>query len=163
MNMEQLIHEFEPMIYHLLHKYGIRDVEGEFYQVAIIALWRAWKSYDPKKGKFSTYAYFSMQKAFFTFMRNEKNIQKRKDKYEAYARPDSLLYYNEIPFDPYLLSAIQEALTTKQMKWFNGFILRQQTIKQIALQENVTENTVKNWARLAKPKIKKILRNQNYM
>ncbi|CQR46252.1 RNA polymerase factor sigma-70 [Paraliobacillus sp. PM-2] len=157
MSFEQLLRDFEPMIHHLLHKYGIVDAEKEFYQEGSIALWRAWQTYDQEKGKFSTYAYFSIQKAFFTLMRKEKNVQKRKEKYATYTDGDSLVCYNQLPFDPYLLAAIEKKLSANQMKWFTGYILHQQTNKQIARQENVTENAVKNWARLAKPKIKQIL------
>ncbi|MFB1050031.1 sigma-70 family RNA polymerase sigma factor [Paraliobacillus sp. JSM ZJ581] len=157
MSFEQLLSDFEPMIFHLLYKYGIRDAEKEFYQEGIIALWRAWQTYDQEKGKFSSYAYFSIQKSFFTLLRKEKSVQKRKEKYAALTDINSLVYYNQLPFDPYLLAAIQQKLTANQMKWFNGYIIHRQTIKQIAHQENVTENAVKNWARLAKPKIKQIL------
>ncbi|WP_182199755.1 sigma-70 family RNA polymerase sigma factor [Paraliobacillus salinarum] len=156
-SFEQLLHDFEPIIFHLLHKYGIRDEDKEFYQEGSIALWHAWQTYDQEKGKFSTYAYFSIQKAFFTLLRKETAIQKRKEKYQSYLDTSSLVCYNQLPFDPYLFAMIEQKLTQNQMKWFIGYIINQQTIKQIAQKENVTENTVKNWARLAKPKIQQIL------
>lgn len=63
----------------------------------------------------------------------------------------------ETDFDPYLLRQIQKNLTQNQMKWFILFVLQDLSVKEIAEKEGVTIDAVKNWARLAKPKIRKLL------
>ncbi len=162
MHFEQLVAQFEPMIYHLLHKYHIRDREKDFYQEGVIALWRAKQSYDPTKGEFSTYAYFLIQKAFFTIIRKENKRKEKQQQYMHYVQAESLSYNNELPFDPYLLEAIKQTLSKDQMTWFEGKFFHQQTNKQIARAAGVTESAVKNWGRFAKPKIKRVMKRQQY-
>ncbi|SET50339.1 DNA-directed RNA polymerase [Salinibacillus kushneri] len=68
-DFNNLLKKHENIIFHLIHKYGIRDPENEFYQEGIITLWKAFETYDETKGKFSTYAYFLIQKKFLTLIR----------------------------------------------------------------------------------------------
>ncbi|MGP4038746.1 sigma-70 family RNA polymerase sigma factor [Gracilibacillus sp. D59] len=64
MNFEEVLTSYERMIHHLIHKYQIRDVEGEFFQEGLIAVWEAFKSYDKTKSKFSTYVYSCIARRF---------------------------------------------------------------------------------------------------
>ncbi|MRH41096.1 sigma-70 family RNA polymerase sigma factor [Aquibacillus halophilus] len=151
----------ENMIYHLINKLGIRDPDKEFYQEGVIAIWRAVETYDENRGKFSSYAYFLIEKGLLSLIR-QRNRQVEKDNYylEKLSTDESrVLTSLEIGFDPYLLNSIEEILTDNQLKWFKLFVLEDLSIKEIANIENVTEDAVKNWGRLARPKLRALLKD----
>ncbi|WP_199868488.1 sigma-70 family RNA polymerase sigma factor [Virgibacillus senegalensis] len=158
-NFEKLLAEYERMIYYLIHKWGIRDPEKEFYQEATIALWKAAETYDPAKGKFSTYAYFHMEKAMLSVIRKQNRQQEKEDRYLRMEKSNSehVVTYLQIGIDPFLLHRLKNVLTTKQMTWFQLFVLEDLSVKEIARKEQVTTAAVKNWARAAKPKIRRVL------
>ncbi|WP_153729528.1 sigma-70 family RNA polymerase sigma factor [Salinibacillus xinjiangensis] len=160
-DFQEVINDHERIIYHLIQKYGIRDPQGEFYQEGLFALWRAYETYEEKQGKFSSYAYFLIQKALLSLIR-ARNHQKEKDEvYRAHQTIDmsQVSATLEMGFDPYLYDQIKEVLTDNEMKWFTLFIFEDLTIKKIANKEQVTKDAVKNWGRRAKGKIKKLLIN----
>lgn len=63
-NFTEVVLEHENMIHYLIYRLGIRDPEREFYQEGVIAIWKATKTYDESRGKFSSYAYFSSKNHF---------------------------------------------------------------------------------------------------
>ncbi|MDL4839107.1 sigma-70 family RNA polymerase sigma factor [Aquibacillus rhizosphaerae] len=158
-DFEEIVKQHENMIHHLIHKCGIRDYNQEFYQEGMIALWKAAKTYDESRGKFSSYAYFLIEKGLLSLIRSQNHQVEKQEacvsglSMERARMSDSF----EIGFDPYLLHMIEENLTENQMKWFTMFVLNDRPIKEIAATLNVTEDAVKNWARHAKPKIRKLL------
>lgn len=87
---EEVLKQFEPMVYHLINKYRIRDVEGDFYQEATIALWRAWKDYDETKMKFSSYVYFRIDKALLSLIRKQNKQSDRDQYYVTLFRADGV-------------------------------------------------------------------------
>ncbi|GGM31740.1 hypothetical protein GCM10011351_17440 [Paraliobacillus quinghaiensis] len=162
LDFENVLNDHENIIYHLINKYRIRDSDQEFYQEGTITLWKAMETYDEKRGKFSSYAYFLIDKAFLSMIRSRVRKAELQESYIAgiASETDQLTATLEIDFDPYLLESIEKQLSANQMKWFTLAVLYDKTYKEIATQENVTVDAVKNWARLAKPKIKKILANE---
>ncbi len=162
-DFNQLLKEFEPLIYHLISKYGIRDTEGDFYQEAAISLWQAYQSYDKEKAKFSTYAYYCISRTLCNLIaKNQKEIA-RKEKVLNEATFQDLMVENKFGIDAGLLEKIGISLTDNQWKWFMQFVLEDKSIKEIARKEDVTEDAVKNWGRLAKKKVQKILVEEEYM
>lgn len=153
-SFEEVLKQFEPMIYHLINKYRIRDCDGDFYQEAIIALWRAWQDYDEKKMKFSSYAYFRIDKALLSLIRNQKKQYDRDEYYVTLFQAEGITEDFNLPVDFVWLDQIKQALTQKQWLWFKGHILEDKTLKTIAAENGVTENDVKNWSRYARKRLK---------
>ncbi|WP_077624525.1 sigma-70 family RNA polymerase sigma factor [Sediminibacillus massiliensis] len=156
----EILGEYENMIHYLIYKLGIRDPEKEFYQEGTVALWKAVEAYEKKRGKFSSYAYFRIEKALLSLIRKNNRNMENEAAYLNSCSMDTtpLTSTLDIDFDPYLLESIKQALTDNQMKWFSLFVLEDMPIKVIAEKEDVTVNTVKSWARHAKPRIREILR-----
>ncbi|WP_407271217.1 sigma-70 family RNA polymerase sigma factor [Radiobacillus sp. PE A8.2] len=156
---QDILSEHENMIYYLMNKLGIRDPEQEFYQEGIIALWKATNNYDPNKGKFSTYAYFLIHKTLISLIRKKNRQTEKENAYIASASAELSMVSTMIQpnIDPYLLNKIEKALSKKQMIWFTLFVLDDVSIKEIARRHQVSTDAVKNWARLAKPKLRKIM------
>ncbi|QDP41430.1 sigma-70 family RNA polymerase sigma factor [Radiobacillus deserti] len=151
-----VLEDYENMVYYLIHKLGIRDTDGEFYQEGIIALWKASQSYNPKRGKFSSYAYFLIEKALIGLMKQQHRKMEKEQYFKAIMKGDSLVKEVELEFDPYLIREIRRSLTPVQWNWFYLHILQDKSIKEIACEQNVSIDAVKNWGRRAKPKLKKL-------
>ncbi|MBB6454559.1 RNA polymerase sigma factor (sigma-70 family) [Salirhabdus euzebyi] len=155
-----VLKEYDRIIYHLIHRLGIRDPYREFYQEGVIALWKAYETYDEDKGgKFSTYAYFRIEKALLSSIRDQNRRQEKEEKYKQIMFTfENLVTTDEYDLiDMYTLEKIKAALSEKQLIWFTSFVLNDLSVKEIAENEGVTVDAVKNWARLAKPKIRKLL------
>lgn len=157
---EKILKDFEPLIYHLIHKYQIRDLEGEFYQEGAIALWKAYQQHDPDKSKFSTFAYYSISRSFLNKIAKDNRSQKKLHELVEQARAKDFVQEDEYGIDRKLLLGIQDVLTANQWIWFVGFVLQDQSVRSIAKAYGVTENAVKNWGRLARKKIKVLLNEQ---
>ncbi|WP_112182088.1 MULTISPECIES: sigma-70 family RNA polymerase sigma factor [Paraliobacillus] len=167
LEFENVLTDHENIIYYLIKKYGIRDPDQEFYQEGLIALWKAMDNYNETRGKFSSYAYFLIDKTFLTMIRTRNRHTEKQEAYIATVsreRDNLITELEEEPvIDPYLLDQIKQNLTEKQMTWFTLAVLYEKSYKEIAKQEKVTENAVKNWARLAKPKIQLIILTEKAM
>ncbi|SDM58647.1 sigma-70 family RNA polymerase sigma factor [Sediminibacillus halophilus] len=158
-SFEEVLATHERMIYYLINKWSIRDPEKEFYQEATIALWQAYESYDPARGKFSTYAYFHIEKALLSVIRKQTRQQEKQEMYILMEKsdPGRVVTFLQEGIDPYLLARLENVLTDKQMTWFQLYVLEDLSVKAIAQKEKVTTAAVKNWARAAKPKIRRVL------
>jgi RNA polymerase sigma factor (sigma-70 family) len=154
-----VLKEHEGIIYYLIQRLGIRDPEKEFYQEGVIALWRAVETYNEERGKFSTYAYFLVEKALLSLIRKRNRQTEVEEVYKVLVASDERNVSSsfQLNFDFYLLNQMEQVLTEKQMKWFTLFVLQDLSIKEIAAKEQVTIVAVKNWARHAKAKIKRLL------
>jgi DNA-directed RNA polymerase len=59
-NFEDVLMQFEPMIFSCVRKLHIYKNHQSFIQVGRIGLWKAWKRYDSSKGDFAPFAYRSI-------------------------------------------------------------------------------------------------------
>ncbi|WP_431029985.1 sigma-70 family RNA polymerase sigma factor [Lysinibacillus sp. LZ02] len=60
MEFEKLVTEMEPVIEKLLSKCRIYKNRDEYKQIAFIALWQAWETYDSNKYDLKAYVYNQM-------------------------------------------------------------------------------------------------------
>lgn len=164
LDFETVLTEHENMIHYLINKLGIRDPGKEFYQEGIIALWKATETYDETRGKFSSYAYFRIEKALLSLIRNHTRQTEKQTAYltAVQAEPVQLSARLESEFDPYLYQTLKEVLTENQMKWFVSFVLEDIPLKVIAEREQVTVDAVKSWAKEARRKIRKCLTEESF-
>ncbi|WP_186577996.1 sigma-70 family RNA polymerase sigma factor [Aquibacillus kalidii] len=160
-DFNEVLQQYENIIYHLINKFGIWDTEREFYQEGVIALWNAMRTYDVKRGKFSSYAYFMVEKTLLSLIRTKTNRATKEKNYLNQVSTDlqqvTTTIEDDNRIDPYLLDHIRKVLTDNQMKWFTLYILEDLSVKEIASREKVSATAVKNWGRLAKKKLQLIV------
>ena len=60
---ETIYNQYRPMMYSLLRKLYIEKDQEDFLQIASLALWEAYRTFDEQKGKFSMYAFMKMKYA----------------------------------------------------------------------------------------------------
>jgi RNA polymerase sigma factor (sigma-70 family) len=160
---EEVLKENERIIYHLINKYKIRDDEGEFYQEGIIALWHAMETYDESKAKLSTYIYKSISSKFLNIIKKENRQKEHLYRWIGQVTMDDLLVEDDFGIDPQLYKDIRQQLSKNQWRWFVHFIIKGESIREIANHYSVSAPAVKSWRKCARQKIIQLLRENQYI
>ena len=152
---EEVVEQYKLYIYHFIRKYGIRDNDGEFFQVGMIGLWEAWRNWDEDRASFSSYAYLCVRREMIRLVeRNSKHIARQQRLLET-VRPEDMMLEDHYRFEEEALFIVRKLLTDKQWIWVRDFLLNGYRIKEIAKKYGVSENAVKGWGRDARKKLKK--------
>ncbi|SIS42810.1 sigma-70 family RNA polymerase sigma factor [Salimicrobium flavidum] len=151
---DETVRQNEKRIHYFIHQLGIRDVDGEYYQEGLIALWKACESHNETKSDFSTYVNWKIRNALIDRIRND---QRYKEKQEHQRQMISIEEGSVPPpemHNEWLWRQIRERLTPNEWKWVVQFAYEDKAVAQIAAREGVTQDAVKNWGRHAKRKLK---------
>jgi len=159
-NFEKILKEYEPMIYHLLNKYQVRDPENEYYQELCITLWQAFEEYQEGKMKFSTYAYSKMNYRLIDLFRKNNRIREQEEVICQENKQKSVIHERHYDYDHILLQQIRNLLTEREWYWFEGQIFQEKTLVEIAREKEVKANAVRHWKRKAVVKIRKLLESE---
>src|SRR4051812_20286611 len=145
-DFEQLATQYKNMIHSIIHALHVYKNQDEFYQIGLLALWDASKNFDEQKGSFSTYAYSFIKGRMLSLLRSEK---KREDRtlYPSEEYWNSLECETRMMEKENILSYFHH-LTDKQEKWALSHFYYGLSNKEIAIRENVSLSTVKNWKKL---------------
>ncbi|MBS4206632.1 sigma-70 family RNA polymerase sigma factor [Bacillus sp. FJAT-50079] len=142
---EDVVEQFTPMIYHVIHSLNIYKNIDEFFQTGMIALWEAKQRFDPDKGKFSTYAYSYIKGRIMT------ELSKHRKAEEVSVYPDEEFWEMagdadvDVPFELATLLSYCVNLTERQRMWVVYSFYFGMTTREIAEHEGVTVSAVKKW------------------
>lgn len=152
-NFEELAEQFAPMIHHIIQTLHIYKNKEEYYQIGLIGLWKAMKSFDAEKSHFSSFAYLNIKGQIM-------NELKRKHKLEEKVMIPKEGYWETVedgafqhPLELELLLSYCEKLTEKEKKWVMANCLDGYSVREIAERENVSVSAVKQWRSNAKKKV----------
>ncbi len=107
-----------------------------------------------------------MSIAVLRFLNKVQRDNRQQKQFQAWmdqVTMEDILIEDELDIDTQMLIDIQEVLSQKQWCWFVEFILRDQSVNDIANKYEVTNNAVKNWGKYARPKIQQVLRAKEYV
>ncbi|MCP3028057.1 sigma-70 family RNA polymerase sigma factor [Halobacillus sp. A5] len=157
---ERIVLENERLIHYHIHSLHIKDANGDFFAIGLEALWKAYESYDPSVGKFSTYLSWKVRNALIDEIRRDSKRLKNQNLLLQMQSSLSCLTSEDVIIDQYLWDKIKTELTLNQWKWVYYFIIHDLSVSQIADIEGVTSDAVKNWGRHARKKLRKVLIKQ---
>lgn len=158
----------ERRIHFQIHRLGVHsNWYDEFYTEGIVALWKAYQTYEEKKGAIGTYINFRIRYALIDHIRKKKRQEKldedirwhglteltngTRDRNTDIEIPD----IPNIPIhDTSFWESIKGHLTSNQWKWVEYFIIADLTIQEIMEIENVSADAVKGWGRSVRKKLK---------
>lgn len=158
----------EARIYYQLQRLGIRSEDyTEYYSEGIIALWNGYKNHNATKGNVGTYLNYQIRYRLIDLMR-KKNREKELDEQgflEQISQIDDGNRYGKtmepIPCIKHIIieseafwNEVRKNLTEKQWKWVHYFIIADLSIKEIMEIEDVTQDTVKSWAKEVRKKLR---------
>ena len=103
--------KYDRMIHHLLHQYHITYDRDDYYQLALIRLWRLAQTYDPEKTpNESQYVYLQLKFCLLDEIRRRMTYQQR---FQLMA-DESLPEREELESEPLAI----EILTEEERTWF---------------------------------------------
>ncbi len=170
-SFEEIVEQNKRRIHYHMHALHIRDPHNEYYQEGLVAMWNAYRTYQPDKGPLSTYFNYVIRNRLIDLIRkNNREQVNMLDYIEHYkiAETDGLYNTNgqvkypivslpkrTINTEP-LWNQIKNTLTIKQWTWLESFVVKDMSLQEIAEQEEVTVEAVKSWAREARKKIRRL-------
>ncbi|MFC0525321.1 RNA polymerase sigma factor [Pontibacillus salicampi] len=155
LHFEDIVVEYGNMIHHVIHRLGIQDRSGEFFQEGLLALWKVCDTYEEERGALSSYVYYMIRNQLISKIRTTNRKQKLEDELVGSFQEEAVCELEVPRLDPKLYEEIESSLTTNQMKWFVGAVIEDLTLKGVAEKEGVSLAAVKNWKRLAQHKLRK--------
>lgn len=152
---EEIVQQYQKMIYHFIHKYQLQYEFDEYYQLALIKLWELHLKYDPEKTpNKNLYIYTKLN---FYFIDEIRKLAKQSERYIV--TEDHFL--DSITNDDHsrlLLQSLQDILNENEWAWLN-LKLTGYNMREIAAQLNVSTSSIKNYKRSAMRKLKNALEN----
>lgn len=149
----EVLEQYEKLIKNQIKSLNIYKNYDEYYQIGLIALWKAWKNYDDSKGKFSAYAYVTVRGSILEKLRKEAQYEERFPILDEQMTGSYLEdFLEKVLFESYLTT-----LTEKQKTWVIEAIYNGKTLAQIASEYETTVEAVKSWRKEALKKLRKLL------
>ncbi|ERN51815.1 sigma-70 family RNA polymerase sigma factor [Alkalihalophilus marmarensis] len=154
---EEILNQYKPLIKGQLKKLNLYRNHDHFYQVGVCALWEAYRKYEEGKGAFSTFALHTVRGHMLMELRRERVYDERfvlKDQQESsdFALPASLVEYCDDPLEelePYI-----GQLSSRELLWVQEAIVYEKKLGQIAVEQQVSKNTVATWRKTALKKLR---------
>ncbi|WP_062351687.1 sigma-70 family RNA polymerase sigma factor [Bacillus kwashiorkori] len=155
----EVVDAFEPMIHSIIQKLNIYKNKDDYFQIGLIALWKAYKRFKKEKGKFSTYAYHYIRGSILVELR--KNAQQERVEYFSENNPlENILD----PTNHFELLHIEELISYLPKKFQYIIILyyfEGLPLKEIAKLLNISYATSKLWKRQAIERLAKLFHENN--
>ncbi|MEC5424815.1 sigma-70 family RNA polymerase sigma factor [Virgibacillus sp. C22-A2] len=167
---EEIYKQNERRIHFYIHKLKINDPQQEFFQEGLCAMWNAYETYQPDKGTMATYFNYTIRNRLIDHLRKatKENEAEKKlfDEVVSHADTGNRVGRNEKPLplvsltdcleeDTDLWRNLKSQLTENQWKWVYFYIIGEQSLKDIAIQENTTAEAVKSWGKQVRSKLRK--------
>lgn len=167
-NFETFFHTHERRIYYQMNRLNIPyHLHEEFYTEGLIALWKAYETFDPDQGNLGTYLNYRIRYRLLDHLRkrirtdenNEKLLENTKvatddgNRHRASGMPITDKQGIPLSKEPFW-HEVKSHLTDNQWKWVKYFIIAELTIKEIMEIENVTADAVKGWGSRARKRLR---------
>lgn len=154
-SFQDIFQQYEKLIKNQIKALSIYKNHDEFYQIGLIALWKAYTNYDERKGKFSAYAYITVRGNMLEQLRKESQYEERFSVDTRTLQNRENDQYFDKPLDKELFESYLVSLTEKQKTWAIEAILHGKTIPEIAKEYGATVEAVKSWRKEALKKLRK--------
>jgi RNA polymerase sigma factor (sigma-70 family) len=155
---ESVVKLYEPLVKKFLAKYHLIYDFDEYQQIAWIALWDAYRHYDPKKGPFPAFASATLRGCLLTEIKRRK---KYSDLHETTDQIQELSSYESMDEgDQFELMFNLSHLSRREREWLKAAIFEDQSTKEIASSYHVTQDTVRSWKKSAIKKLKQQLKGK---
>lgn len=154
---EKIFKQNENRIHYQMQRLGISDPNGEFFSEGIVAMWTAYKKYEPERGPMSTYFNYMIRYRLLDLIR--KKVQEKEKEHALFTEEITSSPLPEM-VDEKQWEAVFSGLTRNQRKWVYYFITREMTLREIAEREGVSVEAVKSWGKQARKKLRKVMEEQ---
>ncbi|WP_026690336.1 sigma-70 family RNA polymerase sigma factor [Alteribacter aurantiacus] len=155
-NFTVVYERYEKLIYSLVHKYKLHYEKDEYVQIGRIALFKAWKRFDPGSGPFPSYAKRYIEGYLKDAIRKDVYYQDKCQLCEPV-----LLQSVCPPIDDESVEELKQVINTfglsdRETIWVNESILAGYKPREIAVRHGVSTGTVHSWRKQALKKMRTI-------
>ena len=154
-SFEDVLQQYEKLIKNQIKTLNIYKNHEDFYQIGLMALWRAWKNYDERKGKFSAYAYITVRGSMLEQLRKDAQYDEQVAVDSDKLAQKSDAHYTDNVLEREIFESYLSQLTEKQKTWAIEAILYEKTFAEIAEEYGTTVEAVKSWRKAALKKLRK--------
>ncbi|TCP29776.1 DNA-directed RNA polymerase [Scopulibacillus darangshiensis] len=152
---EEIAEAFSPLIKKLIITYHILDEYDEMYQIGLIALWEAFRSFRPEKGCFPAYAKAYVKGHILTALKNRRKYDSRYEYGTLLLEERSLLIQTtDQYFEADDLNEWLACLSVREKEWVLMAVIQGKTTQEIAVECDVSPHTVRSWKKTAVKKLK---------
>jgi RNA polymerase sigma factor (sigma-70 family) len=148
---EVLCVSFTPLIKKTIRFLGLQQDYQEAFQRGLIALWEAWRDFDPQKGYFPPYAKSKITGRLRTLA--TKSYQER-ERYEPLTGNEDRIQEQDKVSEKYSIDLEDFKFSQKERLWVTEFIQEGFNTEEIAARHHVSANTVRSWKKGVKRKLK---------
>lgn len=139
--MEQQLNDYRYIVEIVLNKLRIRVNRDEFFQVGLIALWRALEKFDPALGKKESYlymqvTYYVMNELKRKYLQLEREVQD--EELFLYLPQEDEEYVNDVELAELLNTLKEDDRKLIEYTYFHGY-----KAKEVAKILGIAEITVK--------------------
>lgn len=145
-NFEQVYIKMEPTIHKVIFKSNVYKNFEEFKQIAAIALWEAWKTYDSSKCEFEPYAYLRMRYAILDELKKRQAYSKRliatdEDKLHFYL--EQATEYNLFIHTDERIELVMNGCSQQERELLSSLFIEQKKSSEIAIELGVSVEVIK--------------------
>jgi RNA polymerase sigma factor (sigma-70 family) len=160
---EEVAAMFEPLIKSQIKRYHLTNHFDQYYQAGLLGLWKAYETYNPEKGQFSSFAFIHVRGRILQELRNEMKRQETEITHDPHNSLSfqQLSHQDHIPFlEDETLNLYLMHLTENQQRWVVHRVFQMNTEAEIAKTFGVTLYAVKSWRKAAIKKLRTVLNTQ---
>lgn len=157
-NFEEVLDQFEPMIYSCLRKLRIYKNHDSFIQVGRVGLWKAWQRYDSSKGDFAPFAYRSI---YGSLLDELKKVVTEESVIPADDQTLEIMLNKQVlvlEWSEKIIEALSQ-LNLHEQKLIQLLFVDRCTLDEVALQLGITKAGVKKRRERTLDKLKQIISN----
>ncbi|MFE1242828.1 sigma-70 family RNA polymerase sigma factor [Fictibacillus sp. NPDC058756] len=160
MPFEQVASMYDPLIKSQIRLYHLTSQFDQYYQAGLLGLWKAYETFDPEKGQFSSYAYLLVRGRILQELRGEARRQEAEEiqdphesmTFRTLSHEDTIPYLEDETMNLYLMH-----LTENQQRWVTQRVFQMKSETEIAEMYGVTVYAVKSWRKSAIKRLRTVL------
>jgi RNA polymerase sigma factor (sigma-70 family) len=157
---EQIASMYDPLIKSQIRQYRLTSHFDQYYQAGLLGLWKAYETFEPERGQFSSYAYLLVRGRILQELRGEARRQKAEEiqdphesmTFQTLSADDAIPLLEDETMNLYLMH-----LTENQQRWVIHKVFHMKSEAEIAEIFGVTVYAVKSWRKSAIKKLRSIL------
>ncbi|MCM3717640.1 sigma-70 family RNA polymerase sigma factor [Fictibacillus phosphorivorans] len=160
MPFEKIASMYDPLIKSQIKLYHLSNHFDQYYQAGLLGLWRAYETFNPEKGTFSSYAFLLVRGSILQELRGEARRQKAEEiqdphesmTFKTLSHEDTIPYLEDVNMNLYLIH-----LTENQQRWVVQRVVQMKSEAEIAEMYGVTVYAVKSWRKSAIKRLRTVL------
>ncbi|MBM7097677.1 MULTISPECIES: sigma-70 family RNA polymerase sigma factor [Alteribacter] len=153
-DFEVVYEKYEPLIFSLLKKFRLHFDQEEYVQIARVALFHAWRRFDPDMGAFPAFAKRYIEGYLIRAIKKDRRLNDHCQLIEPVLLEDVAPHYKEESLQPVYEIMNEAGLSFRQKTWVEEAVIYECKPREIAARYKVSVDTVHTWRKGALKKLR---------